>query len=72
MKPAEIQQQIDHHQASIRLLQDAHPRAVRAMNMAEGISPPMLTPDTTRAITTLRWLQAEVSRLEKQLQEVAA
>lgn len=67
-----IQQQINGHRDSIRLLQAAHPRAERAVAMAEGITPPGLSPDSKRAIETIRWLEAEVSRLEQLLQEGAA
>lgn len=61
---------IQHRVESIRRLCTQHPRAARALEMANGIAPLGLTADASRALATMRWQKAEIERLENIIEEI--
>lgn len=61
---------IQHRLQSIRLISSCHPRAARAVDMADGIEPIGLTGDERRAINTIRELQKSIAKQEALLNQI--
>lgn len=66
----EIIADIEHRRQSIRLLSNRHPRAARALTMAEGIEPIGLGDDARRAIKTIREQQQTIAEQEAILNQI--
>lgn len=64
---AEARTEIERSQESCRRLRQAHPRAERLAEIADGITPLEVSDDCRRAVTTIRYHMARIEQLEEQV-----